>query len=240
MKNISSLYQLKMNIIIKSAVLVIPTVVVIAFLGTMYAVLPHQISGSFLLSGILLFFISVYVSMVIQSKEDDVHEDLLKLHSRVDTYYYISRELVIYSISFFYGIILIAYPLIRNITTDGFFTRQLKPEDVLFGSLLLLGNGICGVAVGDFFHHRIIPKRRYGIIAVTLVTVLALCKVPIIEKIPFMKVLNYILPPLTDGLKMVGDTDIFSPKGSTMICIHSIIYMLVLMLVKIKLLKRGR
>ena len=53
-----SLYKLKMMTVIKSAVLVIPTVSVVAFLGVMYSIHPQQISGSFLMSGFLLFVIS--------------------------------------------------------------------------------------------------------------------------------------------------------------------------------------
>ena len=187
-----------------------------------------------------LFVVSAYISMMVQSKEDDVHEEIFLLHGKSIRNYYISRELVMYSISFLYAIILIVYPIIRSIRIEGFFTRPLEAEDVLFGSLLVIGNGMCGIATGDFFHHRIITRRRNGIIGVGLVSVLALCKAPIIQRLSFMKVLNLLLPPLTDGFSMVGDGDIFNPGGTLNIFIHSIIYVLVIIFIKLYLLRRRR
>ena len=240
MKSVINLYKLKMRLVINGAVLVIPTVAVAAFLSVMYAIVPQQITSSFLMSGVMLFVISTYISMVVQAREDDVHEELLMLHSHSDSGYYISRELVIYSISLVYAIILIIYPLIRYMANKGFFTRSLEMEDVVFGSLFVIGNGICGVALGDFFHHRIINKRRNGIIALVFIVVLAFCKVAIIQKISFLNILNFLLPPVLDGYKMVGDTDIFEPKESTLIFIHSILFVLALIIIKIVLLRHRK
>ena len=60
---------------IKSALLVIPTVSVVSFLGIMYYVQPSQISGSFLISAIFCFIISAYISMRLQARENDIHEE---------------------------------------------------------------------------------------------------------------------------------------------------------------------
>lgn len=235
-----NLYKLRMANVIKSAALVIPTVAVVAFLGMMYSVQPEQITGSFLLTGLFLFVISVYISMNIELKELDVHEEIYLLHSRREANYYISRELVTYSIMLFYSVVLIVYPVIRSRFDGNFFTRPLKSVDVLYGSIIVIGNGICGVALGDFFHQRIISRKRNAILAVVVVVILAICKVSIIEKWASAKVLNIILPPLMDGFDMVRETDIFDPKGTMLILAHSALYVAVLVAVKIYLLRRCR
>ena len=215
----------------------IPTISVVAFLGVMYAVHPHQISSSFLTSGFLLFVISVYISMSIQQREQDVHEGLFLLHSRSGAGYNLVREMVPYSIMLFYALILILYPVIRGSLKASWFTRPLEAEDILFGSILILANGICGVALGDAFHRRVIPRRRYAVIGVVLVAILAVCKVSIIEKLPFMKILNVLLPPLMDGFSMVGNGDRFDPQETLLILLHSVAYVGVIVAVKIWLLR---
>ena len=100
---------------IKSALLVIPTVSVVSFLGFMYNVQPLQISGSFLISAIFCFVISAYISMRLQAREDDIHEEILLLHCKKSSEYYISRELLIYSLSCLYSAVVIIYPIISQI-----------------------------------------------------------------------------------------------------------------------------
>ena len=218
----------------------IPTVSVVVFLGVMYSILPEQIAASFLSSGLLLFVISVYVSICVQMKEQDVHEELFLMHSRSGAGYYPVREMVTFSIMLFYAVILIVYPAIRSSFNSHWFTRPLTSSDLFYGSILILGSGICGITLGDFFHHRIIPRRRNAIIGVVLVAVLAICKTAIIEKLPAMKILNLLLPPVTDGFVMVGNEDFFDPKETMLILLHTVIYSLALVFIKIYLLKRRK
>ena len=237
LKNIFSLYKLKINIVLRSAVLVIPTVLTIAFLGTMYSVLPEQVSGSLLLSAFCLFVISVFLSMMIQMKEDDIQEEVLLFHSHSELSYYIARELVLISISLVYAVILLAYPTIRSILNPGFFTRSLKAEDVIYGGLVLVGSGLCGIALGDLFHHRIFSHARYAVIGVILISLLAVCKFGLIENFSFLKVLHVLTPPIMDGFKMVGDTDIFDKLGSLKIFAHMLAFSAAAAIIKIRLLK---
>ena len=237
MKSIISIYKLKMSIVLKSTVLVVPTVMTVIFLGIMYSVQPQQITGSFLLSGFFLFVISVFLSMLIQLKENDVQEEMLLLHSNSELGYYMAREMVLVGISFVYAIIVIAYPVIRSCLNPGFFTRPLKVEDVIYGGLIVVGSGLCGIAVGDLFHHRIFGHARYTVIGVIFVSLLAFCKYGLIDNFSFLKVLHIIMPPITDGLKMVGNTDIFDWAGSLKIFAHMLIFSAAAVVIKIRLLK---
>ncbi len=76
MKNIFSLYKLRMLMCFKNAILVIPTVITAVFLGFMYSLKPSQISASFLISGLFLFVLCVYISMMIAAKENDIQEQV--------------------------------------------------------------------------------------------------------------------------------------------------------------------
>ena len=237
MKSICSLYKLKMRAVLKSAVLVIPTVMTVAFLGIMYSIMPAHVCGSFLMSGFFLFAISVYLSMLIQMNENDVFEEVLFLHSHSTFGYYIAREMVLVSITLVYTVMLIIYPLIRSSLHHGFFSRPIKPEDVLYGSLILVGSGFCGIALGDLFHHRIFGRARFAVMGVILVSILAVCKLGLADSFPVLKVLSVITPPIMDGFKMVGDSDLFDKTGSLIIFAHMLAFSVVSVAIKIRLLK---
>lgn len=231
-----NLYILRMKMACKSSIPVLPTVAVIAFLGCMYMVVPEQISGSFLLSGVMMFFVGAYISMIIQAKENDVHEQIMLLHSKSSAAYYISRELVIYTFALVYSLAMILYPTIKYQINNSLFTRPLEANDVVFGGLIVLGSAFCGTAVGDLFHHRIIVTRRNCLAGLLLVLVLSACKQAIIHSFGFLKVLNILLPPTMDGFVMVGNSDIFDTAGTMKIFAHMVVYVVVVTVLKIKML----
>ena len=237
MKNIFSMYALRLKIILKSAVLVIPTVSVCAFLGIMYSFVPVEVSGSFLISAFFLFVLSAYISMSIQGKENDVHEEIMILHSDSEFHYYISRELIIYSLSLVYALILISYPVIKYALKSNLFSRPLTRSDILFGGIIVIGSGCCGAALGDFFHRRIFTTRRNGIIGLILISVLAVCKQPLIKEFSPFKILDVIVPPIMDGFNMVGNSDRFSGFGSLQIFLHMTLYVMIVAIIKIRILK---
>ena len=135
------------------------------------------------------------------------------------------------------AIILILYPVIKAAMEPNLFKRTLETTDVLYGGLIVIGNGLIGIALGDLFHHRIFERRRNALIGIVFVSVIAVCKHPLIQKFAYLKVLNLIAPPLMDGFDMVGETDVFDPAGTINIFIHTLIFVLVIMLFKIVILK---
>ena len=229
-----------MHLCLKSAVLVIPTISTMVFLGVMYSLRPSQISASFLISGFFLFVLCTYISLMIASRENDVQEQVLYLHCKSDTEYYISRELVLFSVCIFYFLILIIYPLIASHNDEQFFTRTLESSDVIAGGSLILGEGLMGMAVGDFFHHRIISMRRNAILFLVLTVTVALCKFAIIHSVSAFKYISFIIPPVMDGFEMVGNTDIFDKTKTVYILLHMLIFALVITGIKICILKRKK
>ncbi len=236
MKNIMNLYKLRMMLVLKSSILIVPTIAVLAFLEIMYSFPPVEVSGSFLISGLFLFVLCAYIAMSIQIKENDVQEEIFLLHSKSELGYYMSREMILVTISLFYAIVIIVFPIIKLVMRPNLFSRPLESRDIIFGGLLIIGSGFLGVSLGDIFHHRIFVRKREMLTGLIFVSVVAACKIPIIEKFSFLWFINIICPPIVDGLEMVADTDVFSPTGTLLIFLHMIIYVAVVMFVKIKLL----
>ena len=235
LKNLYSLYILRMKIMFKSALLVIPTIAILVFLGVMYSLMPSQITGNFLITSLFLFVVCTVMSMSIASKENDTQEELLQLHSNSYINFYISRELVYLTVCIDYTLILVLVPVISSRGVERYFTRPLKPEDPVRAAILIFASGLCGFSVGDFFHKRIFKNRKTALILLIFTVTLAVTKHSIIHEVPQMSFLNYILPPVMDGFKMVGNTDYFDQSGTIAILIHTLIFVLVTMIIKIRL-----
>lgn len=240
LKNTYSIYKLRMNVVFRNAVLIIPIIATAAFIKMAYAVTPTQVSGSFLLSGVFLFLCMTFLAQCIQDRENDVHEEILLLHSKSDKNFYMSRELVLLSILLVFAIVLTFYPVMFSMRCDHVFSRPLEVNDVIFGGIIILSNGLCGFTLGDFFHQRIQNERKHRIILVIFFILVSVCKTPLIHKFSAFKFLNILLPPVVDALDMVGDTDRFDKMGTIGIFIHSIIFAIVITLLKNVLLKKRK
>lgn len=235
MSNIINICRLRFNLLIKSAVLTLPTIALLGFLFIMYKEAPIPVCSSFVLSAVFLFFIFIFVSMGINGKEDDIFEETLLLHCKSKLNYYISRELLLLILCCIFSLVLTLFPTIIYLVDSSRFGRAMEPIDVICGGSNIFICGIVGMELGDLFHPRIIRKRRDAILSAALVSVLCICKFGLIDFNPFFKVLNYGLPPVLDAYKMVAK-DCFEVKGIMLICLHMLIYTVMILLIKIRLL----
>lgn len=224
----------------KSSVLTVPTVAMLIFFGAMYTIAPFEICSSFLLSAVFLYFIGLFLSMSLNGRENDIYEETLSMHCLVPHSYYWSRELLLITLNLCYALALIIVPAVLFFIDSTRFTRQLEFEDIACGGLHIFMCGLGGMATGDFFHPRIFRKRRDAIIGAFAISLFAVSKYGLIHFSNVFGILNIVLPPVTDGLKLVGNSDYMNPAGMLMICIHFAIYCFFIMVLKIKILKKKR
>ena len=221
----------------KNALWIITAVLTAGFLGAMYSFAPAYVCSSYLISSVFMYFISVYISMNLHEKENDVFEEVLLLHTKNDTEYYLSREMLQIRMCLIYALILSFFPVIYSVIRPGYFTRAVTPNDLICGGLMIVFCGICGAETGDFFHPRFIG-RKYGICGAILITALAVCKEGLIRTFAAFKILDIITPPITDSLVLLGNTDSFDITAILLIVLHMFLFSLAVMLIKVKLLKR--
>ena len=236
LKNTLNLYRLRKKLLLKSAVLVVPSVATAVFIGCMYTMPPIGVCSSFLFSGFFLFFMGVVLSMTMQGRENDVFEETLLFHCQATSNYYLSREMLALYVCFIYSLVLTLYPVLLYFKDSSKFSRTMGIADVLLGGVYILICGLGGMSLGDFFHARIFKKRRDAILGAIFISVLALCKYGIIKEFSFLSILHFLLPPIMNGFELVGDKDIFEPLGMFKIYIHMLAYLLIITLIKIKLL----
>lgn len=237
MKSTYSLYTIRRRLMKKNALWIITAVLTAGFLGVMYSFAPAYVCSSYLISSVFMYFISVYISMDLHEKENDVFEEVLLLHTKSDTEYYLSREMLQIRMCMIYALILSFFPVIYSVIRPGYFTRAVTLGDLICGGLMIIFCGICGAETGDFFHPRFIG-RKYGICGAILITVLAVCKEGLIRTFAVFKILDIITPPITDSLVLLGNTDSFDTAGILLIALHMFVFSLAVMFIKVWLLKR--
>lgn len=235
MSNMINICVLRFKLLIKSAVLTLPVIALIGFLWIMYKQAPIPVSSSFILSAVFLFFVFIFISMGLNGKEDDVFEETLLFHCRSISNYYVSRELLLLILCCVFSLILTLFPAIIYLIDKSRFGRPMEFIDVVCGGANILACGIVGMQIGDFFHPRIIQKRRDAILFATLFSVISISKFGLIEFNPIFKFLNYILPPVLDSYKKV-ENDCFDTKGMTLIFLYLLVYAVIILLFKLKLL----
>lgn len=240
LKNSIETYRLRLKMLKRSAVLTVPTVATLIFLGVMYSIEPFDVCSSFLLSAVFLYFICLFLAMSLNGRENDIYEETISLHCVTPHSYYLSREMLLISLDFCYAFVLTLVPVILFFMDNTRFTRLMKFEDIVCGGLHIFMCGLGGVLIGDFFHPRIFRKRRDAIIGALAVSLLAVTKEGLIGLSAAFGILNFVLPPITDGLKSVGSSGFFKPADMMIICIHFVIYYLVILMLKIQILQKKK
>ena len=240
LKNSIDIYRLRLKMLKKSSVLTIPTVATLIFVGVMYSIKPYDVCSSFLLSAVFLYFICLFLSMSLNGRENDVYEETISLHSVTPHSYYCSRELLLITLGICYALVLTLVPAILFFMDNTSFVRHMGFEDIACGGLHIFMCGLGGITIGDFFHPRIFRKRRDAIIGALAISLLAVSKEGLINLSAAFSILNLVLPPITDGFKSVGNSDFFNPVNMMIICIHFVIYYLVILMLKIQVLEKKK
>lgn len=239
LKNTYHLYTIRRRLMTRNALWAVTMLVIAAFLGAMYSFPPAYVCSSYLVSSVFMYFLGIYLSMNLHAGENDVFEEILLLHADSDAAYYLSREMLQARMCLICSLILSFFPLIYSIIRPGYFTRAIMPGDVCCGAAVILFCGFCGAETGDFFHPRFIG-RRYGICFAILISVVALCKQGLMETFAAFGILEIFMPPVTDSLVLLGNSDNFEAMGIFLIVLHMFAYSLVMMCIKILLLRHSR
>ncbi|WP_026511249.1 hypothetical protein [Butyrivibrio sp. LC3010] len=240
MKNSIELYRLRLKLLKKGQVLIIPVVATALFIGIMYSMAPIGVTSSYLLSAAFMYFVCVFISMTLNGKENDVFEETLMLHCNKPLNYYVSREILLIMQCFGYALILTIFPTVLFLFKSSMFIRPIGKLDIIFGGFYIFLSGLCGMVTGDFFHPRLIQKRKDAILGAFVVTVLSICKEGLTEFFAPLSALNFVLPPFMNGFKLVGNTDIFEPHGMLLIFLHMAVYTIVVVCLKIRMLEKRR
>lgn len=210
-----------------------PLVMMAVFLYMMYSIKPTGIVDSFSISGYLVFFLMVWISLLVSSSEDTVMEQIQFLRVQKPVYYYFSKVIFLMMVGLVVELICLIFPIVQNIlNNNGLFLRQLTAYDILNAFLLLCGCSFVGGSIGSLFHPRVLRDRKLAIVLTVLVTVLSSIRTVLTSEVPILKTLLWIVPPLDRISVVYGQTDIFVLKKTAVLVIWLVLYGMIFSAVK--------
>lgn len=187
----------------KSNKIVMPFASFIAVLFVLYSVSPLGVVSSFTISCILVFLIMTWVGITYSDLEDPVAEQIMILKIQSERKYYSSSCVFLFLLGMAAALIGIFVPVVKNISSQNhLFLRDLTFGDLLGGFLLQVGAAFVGTSTGTVLHPRIMKDRKISIALTAFITLAAIVKVSVIEKMPFSAFVMWAMPPISEMTKM--------------------------------------
>ena len=191
------------------------------------------VCSGYILSGVLQFVLLTFVTLNMNGNEKIVEEQLLFFRGQGWGVYCIAREITFLLISCFYGAMLAIGPVIVNCFNEfSFFNRKLTVEDVGLGAIIIFGNGLAGIAIGDVLHPRIMKDRKMAITTAVGIIILSIVKDAMIEKCSVFVFIGIFLPSVMKVARDLGNGDYFKIQSVIVFIIMMVLYYLVVVIVK--------
>lgn len=212
---------------------VIPLIVTMCFLGSMYSIRPMNIGSGYVLSGVFQFILMTFLTLSINGTEAITEEQLVLFHGNTWSSYCVAREITLILISCVYSLLLTLYPIVINCCNGfSFFTRALTAYDVSMGAIILFGSSLAGIAIGDLFHPRIMSNRKLSISIAIGVMLCSIAKDAMIAKSRFLAPLNVLLPSVMKPAGDLGNGDYFAFSSIISFLFQMILYYCVIAAIK--------
>lgn len=155
--------------------------------------------------------------------------------------YCIAKEITFLLISCFYGVMLAVGPVIVNYFNGfSFFNRSLTVEDVGLGAIIILGNGLAGIAIGDLLQPRIMNDRKMAIATAVGIMILSIVKDAIIEKCSAFVFMGMFLPSVMKAARDLENGDYFKIQSVIVFLLMMVFCYLVIVIAKNLILARKK
>ena len=187
-----------------------PLAVLLVLLYSIYSSKPVGVIDSLTVSSVFIFLVMVWIGATACDMENAVSEQILILRMQSAVKYYISHTVFL----FLMGIL---FPVIMDLCSQGqLFDRPLRIADLLWGFFIMSLSGFSGSSLGEISHPRINRSRKTAVIFTFLLAVTAVTKAAILEMIPVLAVILWVIPPISDVTALfAGETYFSADKCST-------------------------
>ncbi|MBD5520292.1 MAG: hypothetical protein HDR03_03580 [Lachnospiraceae bacterium] len=202
MKIITELVKYQYKQYVLSTKYLVPLIGLLAVFQVMYSIMPIDIVINFALMSLILFIIMVGVGMTCQRIEPEVSEQIIILRIQSERKYYIGQVIFFAVLSGMFAFLSLCYPIINHFLNGKMlFTRNVQPSDIIGGFLLMFACSFVGSMMGEIFSPRVIRKHEAGIILTIFCALISLVKIGIVDEIPILKYILWIVPPVSDVVK---------------------------------------
>ena len=197
--------------------LVMPLAVLLVLLYSIYSSKPVGVIDSLTVSSVFIFLVMVWIGATACDMENAVSEQILILRMQSAVKYYISHTVFLFLMGMMVSLIGILFPVIMDLCSQGqLFDRPLRIADLLWGFFIMSLSGFSGSSLGEISHPRINRSRKTAVIFTFLLAVTAVTKAAILEMIPVLAVILWVIPPISDVTALfAGETYFSADKCST-------------------------
>lgn len=222
---IVNLLKYQLQTYFKGSSFIMPFVVTAICMYVMYSVKPLEIISSYLISGVIIFLVMVWIGMTTAHNERVVEEQILYLRMENSVSYYCGKFLFLFCIALLLDVIYTFFPVISNMINGyALFTERLGTFEVINAFILQLGTALLGGSVGNLLHPRIMRDRKLAIVITVLVVVIAIT-IPVLEQqYPILKLFLWIFPPVVLPSEIYGKAVVFNLNQTFLIFITMLAY----------------
>jgi len=197
----TSLLKYYFKLYFKSSKLIAPVVIWIIFLYVNNTTRPSYVVANYTTSSGILYWIMMWIGYAYMELEDIVSEQILILKVRKIWKYNMSKVLVLILTDMGMSIIGVIIPITQHIINGcSLYTRNITMGDAVYSFILLFTMGFLGMAISLLMHPRIFKNRKVAMLTLFLIGLLGYLKGPIIEDLPILKFILWIVPPAFDIL----------------------------------------
>lgn len=230
----TALVQYRMRIYGKENRFIMPLAAMLFMLYIMYSMKPAGVVSSFFMSSYMIFLIAVWNGFVMSSAEDPVMEQIQMLRVQNIFAYYVSKIVCLLLVGLAGTCICLVLPVAVNVINDGtLFERTLTGYDLFNAFLLLSGASFAGGTLGSILQPpMVLRERKNALLLTVLAAVLTIIKQALMQEIPLLKWILWILPPLERAGQIYGNADFFLLSDTVKIFLLLMTYAIIYSMIK--------
>ena len=192
-------FSFEKDILLHSGQLIVPALLLVAYIGIAYAVAPLNILSSFSIGALVVFMLSLSTGVMFTGLDCPMIEQSIYVKLQRKTSFFFSRTLLMAVIAAVFALVSVIGPLLIHFSIGGtLFKRPVTAADAFSGLLLFWLVSYSGGISGLFTSSRLIRGRRKAILLSATFGVLTVVKGALVSKAAFLAYILWILPPVHD------------------------------------------
>lgn len=137
----------------------------------LYTYKPNPVLSSYAISSALLFVVAAWLGFGYVRNEDETQEQVTYLHVQNPIFYFISKILFLWLVSFPLALYAIVYPIVFQM-----FDRPVTAGDLFVALSSHAGLGLLGIALALLLHPRLIAKTSTAVSLLFLILIVSLAQ----------------------------------------------------------------
>lgn len=194
-----ALLNFEKDVLLRSGRLVIPALLLVAYIGIAYAIAPLDIHSSFSIAALAVFVLSLSAGVMAAGLSYPMIEQAMLVKLPRKAPFFLSRALLMAALAAVFALASVLAPLLIHFGTGGMlFKSPVTAADALSGFALFWLVSYSGGMAGLFTSPRLIRGRRTAILLSAAFCVLAVVKGALVKQAAFLSYILWILPPVHD------------------------------------------